>query len=95
MQLGDVVTSQHRSPAVQEAVTEPKTGLDQGVPRLRPAHPVHAQPPQALKGLDGRPGGGAEECIGPDGGAEDGAQAMLDVGDRGTAVPDDEGQAYR
>ena len=96
LELGHVVTPQHRGPAVQEAVAEPKTSLDQGVPGLRAADPVHAQATQALEGLHGGAGGRAEDAIGIDGRArEDGGQAVLDVGDRGAAVADGEGQAYR
>ena len=96
LELGDVVTPQHRGPAVQEAVTQPKTGLDQGVPGLRPADAVDAQAPEALEGLEGGPGGGPEDAVGVDGRAgQDGGQAVLDVGDRSPRSPDGEGQAYR
>jgi hypothetical protein len=89
LELGHVVTPQHGGPAVQEAVAEPKTGLDQGVPRLRATDPVDAQAAEALKRLDRGAGGGAEDPVGVDGRArEDGTQALLDVGDRRTAVAD-------
>jgi hypothetical protein len=96
LELGDVVTPQHRGPAVQEAVAEPKTGLDQGVPRLRAAHAVDAQAAQALEGLHGGAGGRAEDAVGIDGRArQDGGQAVLNVRDGGAAVADSERQAYR
>ena len=96
LELGDVVTPQHRGPAVQEAVAEPETRLYERVPRLRAAHPVDAETAQALEGLDGGPGGGAEDTVGIDGRArEDGGEAVLDVGDRWAAVADGERQAYR
>jgi hypothetical protein len=96
LQLGDVVTPQHWSPAVQEAVAEPKTGFDQGVPGLRAAHAVDAQATQALEGLHGGAGSRSENTVGIDGRADDdGAQAVLDVRDRRAAVADGEGQAYR
>jgi hypothetical protein len=96
LELGDVVTPQHRGPAVQEAVTQPETRLHQGVPRLRAAYAVDAEAAQALEGLHGGPGGRPEYPVGIDGRArEDGGQAVLDVGDRRAAVADGEGQAYR
>ena len=49
LELGHVVTPQHGGPAVQEAVTEPKTGLHQGVPGLGTADAVHPQAPQCWK----------------------------------------------
>ena len=61
-----------------------------------PADPVDAQAAQALEGLHGGAGGRAEDAVGIDGRArEDGGQAVLDVGDRRSAVADGEGQAYR
>ena len=96
LQLGHVVTPQHRGPAVEEAVTQPETGFDQGVPGLRAADAVDAQAAEALEGLEGGPGGRAEDAVGVDGRArQDGGQAVLHVGDRVTAVPDGERQAYR
>ena len=97
LQLGDVVTAQHGGPAVQEAVAEPETGLDQGVPGLRPADAVDPQAAQALEGLEGGAGGRDRRSPSASTGApgQDGGQAVLDVGDRVAAVPDGEGQAYR
>jgi hypothetical protein len=96
LQLGHVVTPQHRGPAVQEAVAHPETGLDQGVPGLGSADAVDVQAAQALEGLERGPGAGAEDAVGVDGRAgQDGGQAVLDVGNRVTTVPDGEGQAYR
>jgi hypothetical protein len=92
LELRHVVTPQHRGPAVQEAVAQPKTGLDQGVPCLRAADPVDAQAAEALESLDRGAGGGSEDAVGIDGRArEDRAQALLDVGDRGTTVADGQG----
>jgi hypothetical protein len=96
LELGDVVTPQHRGPAVQEAVTQPETRLHQGVPRLRATYPVDTEAAQALEGLDGGAGGRAEDPVCIDGRArKDGGEAVLDVGDRSAAVADGEGQAYR
>jgi hypothetical protein len=96
LQLGDVVTPQHRGPAEKEAVAHPETGLHQGVPGLGAADAVDAQAAEALEGLEGGPGRRAEDAVGVDGRAgEDGGQAVLDVGNRVTAVADGEGQAYR
>jgi hypothetical protein len=89
LEFGHIVTPQHGGPAVQEAVAEPKTSLDQGVPRLHATDPVDPQAAEALESLDRGAGGGAEDAVGIDGRArEDGAQALLDVGDRSTAVAD-------
>ena len=96
LQLRHVVTPQHGGPAVEEAVTHPETGFHQGVPGLRTADAVDTQAPQALEGLEGGPGARAEDAVGIDGRArQNGGQAVLDVGDRVTTVPDGEGQAYR
>ena len=57
---------------------------------------VDAQAAQALEGLEGGPGARSEDAVGVDGRArQQGSQAVLDVGDRVTAVPDGERQAYR
>jgi hypothetical protein len=49
-----------------------------------------------LKGLERGARAGTEDAVGVDGRAgEDGGQAVLNVGDRVTTVPDSEGQAYR
>ena len=96
LQLGDVVTPQHGSPAVEEAVTHPETGLHQGVPGLGAADAVDVEAAQTLEGLERGPGGRAEDAVGVDGRArEDGGQAVLDVGDRVATVADGERQAYR
>ncbi|HUE06777.1 MAG TPA: hypothetical protein VMP41_05085 [Acidimicrobiales bacterium] len=94
MELGHVVTPQHGGPAVQEAVAEPKTRLDQGVPCLRAADPVDTEATEALEGLDRGAGGRAEDAVGIDWRArEDGGQSLLDVGDSGAPVADRQGQA--
>jgi hypothetical protein len=96
LEFGDVVTPQHRGPAVQEAVAQPETRLHEGVPCLRAAHPVDPEAAQALEGLDGGAGDRAEDPIRIDGRArENGGEAVLDVGDRGAAVADGKGQPYR
>jgi hypothetical protein len=96
LQLGDVVTPQHRCPPVQEAVAHSEPRLHQGVPGLEAADAVDAQAAQALEGLERGPGARAEDAVGVDGRTgEDGGQAVLDVGDRITTVADGEGQAYR
>jgi hypothetical protein len=51
---------------------------------------------QALEGLERGSSGRAEDPVGVDGRArEDGGQAVLDVRDRVTTVPDGEREAYR
>ena len=94
LQFRHVVTPQHGSPAVQEAVTHPKTGLDQGVPGLRAAHAVDVEAAQALESLERGPGAGPEDAVGVDRRAgHDRGQPVLDVGHRVAAVADGEGQA--
>jgi hypothetical protein len=94
LEFGHVVTPQHGGPAVQEAVAQAKTGLDQGVPCLRAADAVDAQAAEALEGLDRGAGCRAEDAVGIDGRArEDGAQSLLDVGNSWAAVADRQGQA--
>jgi hypothetical protein len=49
-----------------------------------------------LEGLERGAGGRAKDAVGLDGRAgQDGAEAVLYVGDRVAAVPDGERQAYR
>jgi hypothetical protein len=63
---------------------------------LRPTDSVDAQAAQALEGLHGGAGAGAEDAVGIDGRArQDGGEAVLDVGNRGAAVSDRKRQAYR
>jgi hypothetical protein len=96
LQLRHVVTPQHRGAAVEEAVTHPETGFHQGVPGLRAADTVDAQTTEALERLECGPRTGSEDAVGLDGCAgQNGGQAMLDVEDRVTAVPDGERQPYR
>jgi hypothetical protein len=96
LELRHVVTPQHGSPAVEEAVAHPETRLHQRVPGLGPTDAVDVQAPQPLEGLERGPGARPKDTVGVDGRArEDGAQAVLDVRDRVTTVPDDEGQTDR
>ncbi len=96
LEVRHVVTPQHRSPAVEKAVTDPKSGLDQGLPRLQPADPVDAQAPQALEGLDRGARALTEEPVGIDGNARQyGGQTVLYVGDRVAAISDRQWKAYR
>jgi len=51
---------------------------------------------EALEGLERRPGARSEDAVGVNGSArQNGGQAVLNVGDRVTAVSDSEGKAYR
>jgi hypothetical protein len=96
LEVRHVVTPQHRSPAVQEAVTDPESGLDQRLPGLEATDPVHAKATQALEGLDRGPCARTEDAVGIDGDAREyGRQAVLHVGDRVTAVSDRQREAYR
>ena len=55
LELGHVVAAQHGGAAVEEAVAEATTGLDQGRPGLAAADPVDPQAPAVLERLDGGP----------------------------------------
>jgi hypothetical protein len=60
------------------------------------AHTVDPEAAQTLEGLHGRPGGGSEDAVGVNGRArQDGAQAVLNVGDGVATVTDREREAYR
>ena len=82
---------------IQEAVTEAKTGLDQGVPRLGTADPVDPQATQVLERLHGGTGAVAEHSVGVERTApsEDRGQPRLDVRDGRARVPEGEGEDYR
>jgi hypothetical protein len=78
LDFGHVVASKHRRAAVEEAVTQAKSRLNQDVPGLATNHAVHAQSPTMLEGLHRGPSGRTERTVrrhGPD----QGAQTMLDI----------------
>jgi hypothetical protein len=92
-----IVAAQHRRAAIEKAITNPKTGFDQRVPRLGSANTVNPEPSQMLEGLDGGPGGITEVAVGFYGraAAEDGNEALLDICDCCSLVPEGEGETYR
>ena len=49
---------------IQEAVPQPETGLDQGRPRLGPAHAVDAQPRRYWNPSTAAFGAGPEDAVG-------------------------------
>ena len=55
LELGDVVSPQHREPAVDGPITEPKPGFNQRVPALRPAHAVDTKAAVVLKSFNRHP----------------------------------------
>jgi hypothetical protein len=63
LKVSYIVTPQHGSATVQEAVADPETGLDQGFPGLKPANAIHAQTTQTLKGLDRSAGRRPEDAV--------------------------------
>jgi hypothetical protein len=96
LELGNVVTAQHRPAEVEKAVADSKTGFDQGVPGLATADTVDPEAAQPLKGLKCGARRRPEDAVGLDRRPrEDGCQAVLDVRDRVAAIPDGERQAYR
>ena len=66
LEIDHVVAAQHGRAAVEETITEAKTGFDQDVPRLGPADAVDPESTQVLERLDGGPGAVAEEPVGVD-----------------------------
>ena len=90
LEVGHVVTALHGRTAEQETVTEPETGLDQGVPRLRTADAVDPQATQVLECFHGGTGAVPEDPIRVEdtAPAEDGGQPVLDVRDGRTGVPE-------
>ena len=97
LEVGHVVAALHGCAAVQEAVAEAETGLDQGVPRLEAADSIDPQAAQVLECLHRGTGAVAEHPIGVEGTApsEDSGQPVLDIRDGRSGVPQGKGQAYR
>ena len=97
LQVGHVVATLHGGAPVEEAVAQLKTRFHQGVPCLLPADSVDAQPPPALEGLYGGPGGGSEDPLfveaRPTG--SESRKALLDVAYGSPAVADAQRQLYR
>jgi hypothetical protein len=93
---GDVVAPQHAAAVIEQAVAETTPGFDQGVPGLRTAHAVDAQPPVSLEGPDGGIGPVAvpAELIGGDVEPQ-GDQPLLQVPDRVEAAALPQGQTIR
>jgi len=52
LQLGDVVTVQHRPTSIEDAIAEPEAGLDNGRPSLASAYAVGPEAPLALEPAD-------------------------------------------
>jgi hypothetical protein len=97
LEVDHIVAAQHRCAAIEKAVTNPETGFDQRVPRLRSADTVNPEPAQMLEGLNGDPGSVTKDAVGLYGRAavEDGNEAVLDICDCCSLVPEGEGETYR
>ena len=96
LEVGDVVTPQHRSPAVEEAVAQQEACFDERIPGLFAANPVDTEPSQALEGLDRRPSGRTKDAIGVDCDAgKHSGEPVLDVGNGFPAIADREGEDQR
>ena len=76
-----VVASHHRVAVVEEPITEPVVGFDEGVPRLRAADPVNHQAAIALKATQRRLGLGAELLGFPVGAVADQGKPALEIAD--------------
>ena len=98
LQVSDVVAPEHGLAEIEEPVSQPEAGLDQGRPGLGAADAVDPQAPAVLEGLDRGPGPGAERCP-----SVSGAQGSADRAPAGAAgrrrprrlSPDGEGEARR
>ena len=96
LELGDVVTAQHRRPPVEETVPDGAAGLDQGRPGLRSAHPVDPQATTVLERFDGGPGPGLVGTRFVDGGGEaEPPQPLLHIGHRRAGIADLEPDGVR
>ena len=93
LELGHVVAPKHRMAAVDEAVTEAQTGLNQRRPGAWPDDPVDPKPPDSLKRLDGGARRRAEVShrVGDREGG-DPRQPLLQVFNRGSKIPLSEGE---
>jgi hypothetical protein len=97
LQIDDVVAPQHGCPPVEEAVTDVKTGFDQGAPRLGAADAIDPESSQMLKRLDGGAGPVSVDPVSVDEHAtmKNGGQPSLHVGNGSSLVSEGERQAYR
>ena len=81
LHLGHIIAAHHRGPVVEEPVPEPVVGLDESVPRLRPADAVHHQAAVVLELAERRLGGRAELLMVDTGAVTDQRQPLLEVAD--------------
>ena len=87
LELCDVVPALHRGAPVQEAVTEPVPGLDEGLPRLHAADAVDPEPAVLLERFDRRARRAPEAPhFVADGAVAEREEAVLDVSHRLPAV---------
>ena len=81
LELGYVIAPHHRVAVVEEPITEPVIGLDEGVPGLRAADPVDYQAAIALKATQRSFGLGAEVLRFPVGAVADQGEPALKIAD--------------
>src|SRR5262249_53732971 len=80
LEVGDVVAAQHRTPAIEQAVTELEAALDKSAPGLGSTDAVHAQTARGLERTDCRLGGRSVRSVDHDRLARD-EEALLQVAD--------------
>lgn len=81
LELGYVIASHHRVAVVEEPITEPVIGFDEGVPRLPAANPVDHQAAIALKATQRSLGLGAELLRFGVGAVADQGEPALEIAD--------------
>jgi hypothetical protein len=97
LQIDDIVAPQHGRTPIEEAVTDAKTGLDQGAPRLGAADAVDPESSQMLKCLNGCPRPVPEDSVSVDERAtmKNDGQPPLYIRNGCPLVPEGERQTYR
>jgi hypothetical protein len=86
----------HGRGSIQEALTQPKTGLYQGIPGLQPADAVDAETAVMLKCFDGCTRRRTEDAVRVERRTrQDGRESLLNVADGGSTIADGEGKFYR
>jgi len=93
LELCYVIAPHHRVAVVEEPITEPVIGFDEGVPRLRAADPVNYQAAIALEATQRSLGLGAELLGFGVGAVADQGKPALEIADRVTRITPTQRQA--
>ena len=97
LEVDDIVAPQHGCPPIEEAVTDAKTGLDQGAPRLGAADAIDPESSQMLKCLNGcsRPVSEDSDSVDERATMKNAGQPTLHIRNSRPLVSEGEGQTYR